>query len=73
MIERCETCRWWRVRPAQYVGNCEMAETMNAKPLHAETKAEAHDGDGNFGLFITRPDFGCIQWELGGYKEMKKS
>jgi hypothetical protein len=73
MSGRCKDCCNWRteqVMPFPYHdeplgawGYCDMAGSSDGKPDVPEAKAHAGDAELYGAWLVTRPDFGCVQWE----------
>ncbi len=62
--KRCKTCQWWeagRDYPQKGWGGCRLSETESGasrqEGMHVST------ADGYYGILLTAPDFGCVQWE----------
>lgn len=61
---RCWTCRWWRAPSAidGDLGQC--LRVVDSSGLTHGSKAVPLGGrDDFFGRLLTKPDFGCVQWE----------
>lgn len=62
----CKTCRWWRKRddhPYVY-GACELADVVDPnKPERLFVPLHAFFVNGIDAELLTRPDFGCTEWE----------
>jgi hypothetical protein len=47
-------------------GFCRLSVSIGAKPQHPESLAVAADHEGYKSVLITRPDYGCIQFQARG-------
>lgn len=45
------------------MGLCSLAHSRADEPDHHESKAVAIDFEGHEAHLLTRPNFGCVQWE----------
>jgi hypothetical protein len=57
--QQCKTCKWWGpyLTPHEAWGVCGAILKRNSKATVAVDNAH-RKGD-----LVTRPDFGCVQWE----------
>ena len=68
----CDRCRHWiglkeaeclKYMGEDGVGACALTRSEGNEPLHPQTKAFVVEGDDFHGCLVTRPDFGCNQFE----------
>lgn len=64
-MNTCETCRWWTMPNDNKVyGSCLLAESTNGSPLFFNSDAYADDCESYKAKLKTKPNFGCVQWEV---------
>ena len=73
VIGYCKDCEFWeeyKPEEGDYVyesrlgwGNCEIAKGKDAAPVDKTALAYADDYESYKAEFITRPEFGCIQFQ----------
>jgi hypothetical protein len=69
MSGTCKDCRHWRDPQergelGEVWGFCGKADSKDARPVDASTRAYALDGEAYDARLVTAPDFGCSQFEI---------
>jgi hypothetical protein len=70
LLNTCETCRHWEKKPGHFnqsnhsgYGRCVIAAGYAGEPDIDDVMAYATDSEDYEAQLMTKPNFGCVQWE----------